>query len=202
MFNETRLDPTISYYAIGGRRFQTTFVETYGGDTFANAAWAIGLGEWEIQSALRSTNPNNAYAYRALRNLFFTSLGGFGGFRMRDWKDYQDEGGGIWVMLDATHFQAYKRVTLNAVNYDQIVNKPVQTSPEGVGFVITGGSVSSMDYTTGIVTMTSGTPTSWTGTYDVPVRFADDTMGTGMGPDQSAAYYEAQQVKLVEIRNP
>lgn len=196
MFNETRLDPAISYYAVGGRRFQTTFVQTYGGDTFANAAWAIGLGEWEIQSALRSTNPNNAYAYRALRNLFFTSLGGFGGFRMRDWKDYQDEGGGIFVTLTSTTFQMYKRVTLNGVNYDQIVNKPV--SP----IVVVGGSGVSVDYTTGIVTVASGTPTSWTGTYDIAVRFADDTMGTGMGPDQSYAYYEAQQVKLVEIRNP
>jgi len=208
-FNEYRLPIEISYYAVGGRTFQTTRVQTFGGNEFRNAAWANGLGMWNIQSVLRSTNPNNAYAFTILRNLFFTSLGAFSGFRMRDWKDYHDEGGGIWQSIDSTHFQAYKRVTVNAVNYDQIVNKPVQASPEGVNFAIVGGVVSSMDYTTGIVTMTSGTPTSWTGTYDIPVTFGDDAMGFGagasmggLGPDSSGAYYEAQQVQLLEVRNP
>jgi uncharacterized protein (TIGR02217 family) len=194
MFNETQLDPQISYYVIGGRRFMTTTVQTYGGDEFRNAAWAIGLGQWDIASALRSTNPHNTYAYRALRNLFFTSLGQWGGFRMRDWKDYQDEGGGIFVLLTATTFQMYKRVTLNGVNYDQIINKPATP------IVVTGGTTPVVDYTTGIVTVASGTPTAWTGNYDIAVRFADDTIA--MGPDNTAAYYEWQQVKLVELRNP
>lgn len=208
-FNEYRLPLEISYYAVGGRTFKTTRVQTYNGSEYRNAAWAIGLGMWNIASVLRSTNPRNAYAFTVLRNLFFTSLGAWGGFRMRDNKDYQDEGGGIFVLLTATTFQMYKRVTVNGVNYDQIVNKPVQTSPEGVGIVITGGVSPVIDYTTGIVTVASGTPTSWTGTYDIPVTFADDAMGFGsgagmggMGPDSTGAYYEAQQVQLIEIRNP
>lgn len=184
----------------------TTRVQTYGGNEYRNAAWAIGLGQWDIASALRSTNPLNAYAYRALRNLFFTSLGGWGGFRMRDWKDYQDESGGIFVMLTSTTFQMYKRVTVNGVNYDQLINKPVNptlfptTIPATPAIVVTGGVSPVVDYATGIVTVASGTPTAWTGTYDIAVTFADDTIA--MGPDASAAYYEWQQVKLTEIRNP
>ena len=62
----------------------------------------------------------------------------------------------------------------------------------------------SIDATTGIVTFVSqpsvGAPLTWTGEFDVPVRFGADT--PTMGPDGSGAMYDWAQLSLIEIRNP
>ena len=184
----------VSAWAIGGRGFKTTVVETYGGDEFRNAAWSQALGEWDVTEALRSTNPQSAYAVKALRNFLQVSRGQLYTFRFRDPSDYTDEGGGVFVMLTPTTFQMYKRYTISPNTYDQLIAKPVSGT-----VVVTGGVTPSVDYTTGIVTIASGTPTSWTGQFDVPCRFADDYPHIGL-ETSTGAYFNWQQIKVREVR--
>ncbi len=134
---------------------------------------------------------------QALLNFINISMGQLSGFRFKDFTDYKDSdmnGQGIFAMIDSTHFQMYKRYTLGSSTYDAKILKPIAT------ITVTGGSVASIDYTTGIVTMTSGTPTLWAGTYDVPVRFADDIPRLGLD-ESTGALLNWQSLKLVELKN-
>lgn len=195
-FIETpRFPDEISAWASGGRGFKTTVVETYGGDEYRNAAWSQSRGEWDISEVLRSTNPSSAYAHKIIRNYFRVCKGQLYGFRFRDPEDNSDEGGGVFVQLTATTFQMYKQYAIAPLSDLQIIIKPVAGS-----IVVTGGSGASVDSTTGVVTVSSGTPTSWTGSFDFPVRFDGDL--PRMGLDSSGAYFNWQGLRIIEIRNP
>lgn len=193
-FSEALFPVEVSAWAVGGRGFKTTIVQTYGGEEFRNAAWAQSLGEWEVTDAFRSINPNSAHAMAALRNFLMAGMGQLLGFRFRDPQDNTDEGHGILKLISGANWQLYKRYTITSLTYDQIIQKPV--SP----IVVTGGTVNTIDYTTGIVTMTSGTPTAWTGTFDIPARFAEDMPKIGLD-NSTGALYDWQQLKIIELRN-
>lgn len=196
MFTETRFPDWIAYWMEGGRGFQTILTDTYGGQEYRNAAWSQARGEYDVrQEALLSLRSTSSYYFKPLRDLYRVSMGQFGGFRFKDYQDYSDDGGGIFVMLTATTFQMYKHYAVGGNTYDQIVQKPVSAT-----VVVTGGTTPVVDYTTGIVTVASGTPTSWTGQFDVPVRFGTDT--PLIGPETTGAMYDWQSLKLIEIRNP
>jgi uncharacterized protein (TIGR02217 family) len=192
-----RFPDWIAFWARGGRGFNTTVVRTYGGDEYRNSAWAQGLGEWiwdQTDAAAFSANPLAPYAYTALRNLFAAVMGQQYLFRFKDFRDYQDEGSGVFIMLTATTFQMYKSYVVSPLTYNQIIQKPVSGS-----VAVTGGVTPVVDYTTGIVTVASGTPTSWTGQFDIPVRFASDLPQAG--PDDSGAQINWENLKLAEVRN-
>ncbi len=194
-----RFPDELAAWARGGRGYKTTKVETYGGLEFRNAAWLYRKGEWEIADAWRVTNEATAtYNAIALMNFLTVNIGQLDGFRFKDFRDYRhnDAGGaGIFSMIDSTHFQMMKRYTLGSKTKDDIILKPV--SP----IVVTGGVVASIAYATGIVTMTSGTPTAWSGEYDVPVRFDSDIPDMGLDAS-SGAYLTWQSLKLVQLKNP
>ena len=194
MFIETpRFPDNIARWMKGGSGWQTIVVETYGGQEYRNAAWAQPKGRWQCDDAQQALNSNSAYYYTALRNLWMVVMGQLGGFRMKDYFDYLDEGGGKFSMIDATHFQCVKRYTVGSTTFDRTILKPV--SP----IVVTGGSGVSVDYTTGIVPVSSGTPTAWTGAFDIPVRFEDDL--SQMMVDSTGALFDWQMLRLIELRN-
>ena len=184
----------VSAWARGGRGFFTTVVRTYGGDEYRNAAWDQPLGEWECSDALTAAiNPTAAYTVQALRNFIMAGRGQLYGFRFRDPQDNTDETHGILALISGSNYQLYKRYTIGSLQFDQIIQKPV--SP----IVVSGGTVNTINYNTGVVTMTSGTPTSWTGTFDIPVRFAEDIPRLGL--DGSGALWSWQSLKLIETRD-
>ncbi len=191
-----RFPDEIAFWAVGGRAFQTTVVETYGGDEYRNAAWQIARGEWDFSEGLRTADANAAFAALAqklLRNFFLVNYGQLGAFRFKSFADYTDEGQGYFVTIDSTHFQMFKHYVSGALTYDQPIYKPVSGS-----VTVTGGTGATVDSTTGIVTVSSGTPTSWVGQFDIPVRFGGDM--PKMGPDPSGALYNWQGIKLIEVR--
>jgi len=193
-----RFPDWIAFWARGGRTFNTTVVETYGGNEYRNAAWSQSRGKWlwDVQDAAAfSANPSAAaFAYSGLRNLFMVARGQLYAFRFKDFRDYQDDGGGVFVMLTATTFQMYKNYAISPLSYPQIIQKPVVGT-----VVVTGGATPVVDYTTGIVTVASGTPTSWTGQFDVPVRFASDV--PQVAPDTTGAQLNWESLAVVEVRN-
>lgn len=192
-----RFPDEIAFWAQGGRSFKTTVVETYGGDEYRNAAWTQQRGTWSCADAFRAINPNSAYNISTAMRFFRSCRGQLYGFRFKDFTDFTDSmnnGAGIFVMLTATTFQMYKQYTTSPLTFNQIIQKPVS------GTVVVGGGASPIvDYTTGIVSVVSGTPTSWTGQFDIPCRFGDDV--PGVMPDSSGALWDWQALKIVETRD-
>jgi len=194
----------VSAWAVGGRGYKTTVVETYGGNEYRTAAWSQARGEWDVSDAFTSTNPNSVNAYTLVRNMARVCMGQLYAFRFRDPMDYTDEGAGIFIAIDSTHFQMYKQYSYSPLTDNQIIQKPEPVnslSPGYGGIVISGGGSYSLDYTTGIVHKTGGAdPTAWTGQFHVPCRFAQDV--PRMGYDQSGALMDWQELKIIEVRNP
>lgn len=200
MFIETpRFPDDVACWATGGRGFKTTIIETYGGDEYRNAAWSQMRGQWEVQNAFRSLNAwDSANNIQQYLSFFRACMGQLYGFRFKDFQDYtasMNGGSGTLQNVGTNLWQLYKTYTVGGITFNQIVQKPVSGS-----VTVTGGTFSSLDTTTGIVTMTSGTPTSWVGSYDVPCRFADDTPDIGRD-ESSGALFNWQQLKIIEIRD-
>ncbi len=198
MFLESpRFPDEIAFWAIGGGAFQTIVVQTYGGDEYRNAAWQYELGEWDFQDAWRVADANAAWASLAqklLRDFFKVLYGQLNAFRFKDFTDYTDEGKGVFLSVGINQYQMFKNYVSGAGTYTRPIYKPVTGT-----VTVTGGVTPVVNYTNGLVTVASGTPTSWVGQFDKPVRFGSDL--PKMGPDQSGALYNWQGIKLVEVRN-
>lgn len=163
-FINERFPIAISDGAHGGPGFQTDIATSNSGAESRNEIWTQELGRWEV-----AHNAKLPAQYEPLQAFFRVMRGRANSFRFRDWMDYKCTTG-VFVMLTSTTFQCYKRYTFGGSHYDRKIWLPV--SP----IVVTGGTVSSVSYTTGIVTMASGTPTAWTGQFDCLARFDVDGM--------------------------
>lgn len=165
-FLAERFPPKISFGANGGPGFLTDIVITNGGVESRDQTRSMELGSWEVSHAARLPA-----AYKPLQAFFRLAGGRANTFRFKDWTDYTVAANeGKFVMLTSTTFQCVKRYTFGSQTFDRTIMLPV--SPISV----TGGTVASISYTTGIVTMTSGTPTAWTGEFDILARFDTDRM--------------------------
>ncbi len=157
----------ISYGAIGGPAFVGSIVESQvAGNEHRALLSSMPRFEFDVAHAARTQ------ALAATLTAFFMNMNGaYHSFRYFDHLDYSvDASEGVFTAIDATHFQMMKRYTFGSQNYNRKITKPVSSAS------ITGGTGVSVDYATGIVTVSSGTPTSWTGTFHVHARFADWAM--------------------------
>lgn len=187
-FIESRFPEAISYGAVGGPGFKTDVVVVNSGYEQRNAAWQDSRGAWDVSHGLKTqTQLNELIAF------FRAMKGRANGFRFKDWADFQVASGeGIFRTLSATTFQMVKRYTFESSTFDRDISKPVNGT-----LVITGGTGVSVNYATGVVTVSSGTPTAWTGEFDVPVRFDTDQMKASID-DYNA--FTWGQIPVVEIR--
>lgn len=194
-FIETpRFPEAVSYGFTGGPEFNTDVVIVNSGAESRNANWAQPRRSYDASHAARLPA-----AYQPLQAFFHVVSGRLHGFRVKDWTDYRDNdagGAGIFGVIDATHFQMYKRYTSGASTHERKIQKPVSGK-----VTVTGGTVDSIDYTTGIVTMTSGTPTSWAGEFDVPCRFdVDQLKGEVISRSGSELIIGWDSIPIIEIR--
>lgn len=166
-FIDTRFPIDISYGATGGVGYKTDIVEMASGIEQRNSVWSQGKGVWDVSHGVKTQTQLDV-----LIAFFRNMKGKANGFRFKDWSDFSvTTGQGIFTSIDATHFQMYRRYTVAGNNSDRKITKPVSGT-----IIITGGAGVTLDYLTGIVTVTSGTPTAWTGEFDVPCRFDTDQM--------------------------
>lgn len=210
-FIETpRFPDELAAWAKGGRSFRTISVETYGGDEYRTAAWSMPRGEWDITSALRQTQPNAAYNWKTLRNFFTACKGQLYAFRFKDFQDYTDDDAGVLgttgVGVAATlAYQMFKNYVVSPLTTQVIVQKPVASTIKIYinGVLKTLTTDYTLDSTTGIVTFVSqpgvGLALTWTGEYDVPVRFAADI--PAMGLEDTGSFLEWQDLRVIQVRN-
>lgn len=187
-FIETQFPTDISYGAVGGPGFSTDVVVFNSGSEQRNANWQDSLCSYDVAHGVKTQAQLDV-----LLAFFRVMKGRANSFRFKDWSDYKAETGeGIFRAIDSTHFQMVKRYATAGTNHDRDITKPVSGTES-----VTGGTGVSVDYTTGIVTVTSGTPTAWTGQFDVPARFDTDQMKVGI---ISYNQFTWGQIPVVEVR--
>jgi uncharacterized protein (TIGR02217 family) len=165
-FLDIQFPSAISFHAVGGPGFLTNVVIANSGQEFRDQVWSLERGSWEVSHAARLPTD-----YKPLQAFFRIARGRANSFRFKDWSDFAATSSeGVFTMLTSTTFQAWKRYTFGGQTFDRKITKLVATP------TTTGGTVSSWALTTGIVTMTTGTPTAWAAEFDCHCRFDTDQM--------------------------
>jgi len=212
LFIETpRFPDEIAAWLVGGRGFLTIVTETGGGNEYRNSPWEMARGVWDVSAALRTIPDGSAFAMKTLYQYFLVARSQLYGFRLKAPYDNTDDGGGVLgatglAVAATVAYQMFKNITVSPITYQQIVQKPVGSSIK----IYDNGSLRTLtthytiDATTGIVTFASqptvGHALTWTGGYDIPVRFGGDL--PQIGREATGALASWQGLKLVEIRLP
>ena len=168
-FLETpRFPESIAFGAVGGPVWFTSTTLNMAGYRAAVANFSQSMHRYDVSHGLKTDEQ-----MRELIAFFQAMRGRYHGFRFKDWSDYTVESGeGFFTTIDSTHRQLLKRYETGALTYDRDIKKPVDGS-----LTIAGSGTYTVDYTTGILTITSGSaPTGWTGEFDVPCVFSSDEM--------------------------
>lgn len=121
------------------------------------------------------------------------------GFRLKDWTDYSVTAQAIGNTPGAnlTPVQLYKTYTFGATTVQRPIKKPVS----GTVTVYSNGTpkTGTLDTTTGLFTpttnWTAGQALTWTGEFDVPVRFSSDELVFDLNnPGRLSANIEVEEV--------
>lgn len=168
------LAPCPGYGWSGGAEFKTQIVEMINGRERRNATWS--------QARHRYSAPFNnisADAYREIKKMHLVCRGRNNAFRFRDVLDSVADGE-VFGLGDASEveFQLSKTSTVDGISYTRGVYAVVAGSftlyADGVEVV--GGYT--LDSERGIITFSTapaaGVVLSWTGVFDVWVRFDED----------------------------
>jgi uncharacterized protein (TIGR02217 family) len=174
-----------------GPMFFTDVVVLQSGRESRNANWQQARWKGEVRIPARQIAQGQQLLH------FFRAVGGgmANPFRVRDWSDYTTTGSeGVFAVIDATHFQAYKRYTSGSATHNRKITR-LRGTP-----AVTGGSGLSWDLDTGILT-SSGMPSAWVGQFDVPVRFDTDQMQFHIvSQNRDGLIVEWDSVQLIEVR--
>lgn len=198
-FDEIRLPEKIERGATGGPEFLTTVSLLDSGKEQRNQLWENDRGRWDVGYGVQE----RADAL-LIRNFFLARRGRARGFRFRDWTNYttgttqQPAGTGTGAL---TTFQMqYRYVDAGSFTYTKDIVKPVA----GASVYLNGslqGSGFSINTATGIITFTSppgnGVVVTWTGQFDLPVRFDTDKLDLVL---ESVEVITAPNIPIVELK--
>lgn len=193
-FNESRILDCVAYGSEFGHRYRTRINELRSGVERRNGEWERPLGRYSIvYQNLRQDDANTVVAAH------HACMGRLIGFRFKDWADYRAEDEVLGFGTGAVQqLQLVKTYQFGSLSNTRNIYKPVPNIT-----VYENGSpiAASVDYTTGIVTITAtlGAEITWSGEFDVPVRFADDEMSFSID-NRSGDYILNNDVELLEIR--
>lgn len=183
-FHEVQFPTDISAGATGGPGFHTTILTLASGAEQRNIDWSRSRATYDVTHAARTEDQMDA-----LIAFFFARRGRAYGFRFKDYLDFSAIEMPIATNVDG-NLQLTKVYT-DAVNSTaRWITKPVTGSVtfSRVGIVL--------DYTSGLCTGTAVAGDTWTGEFDVPVRFdTDDLQGIKNG-----LVSDWNDIKLIEVR--
>ncbi|ARU01015.1 DUF2460 domain-containing protein [Yoonia vestfoldensis] len=208
MFHEIRFPANLSFGASGGPERRTEVVTLANGYEERNTPWAHARRRYDAGLGLSALDD-----LATLIAFFEARQGQLIGFRWKDWSDYksclpsQDIAGpdqliGLGDEI-TTQFQLSKTYRSGETSYIRPITKPVAGSirVSRGGDPMVAGVDYSVDVTTGIVTFTDppdiGAQIRAGFEFDVPVRFATDTIRTSMSRFQAG---EAPDVPVIEVR--
>lgn len=162
-FHDVRMPEDIERGAVGGPGFKTTVLALSSGAEQRNVNWNRSRGKWNISYGI-----TNKSELDPVINMFYAMQGMAGGFRFKDWSDFQigDTINGLTSTAQEiglgdginAAFQVFKRYDVTVTFYDRIINKIVS----GTLRVFVGGTEQLenvayiADYATGLVTFQGG----------------------------------------------
>jgi uncharacterized protein (TIGR02217 family) len=209
-----RFPDRLAIWAKTGIGWSNQVVTVRSGREVRNQVWVYPRARFDLANALAVVAIKGEGAaslnVAEVRNWIIAMQGQYQGFRFKDHTDFADEGAGVFIKPGANppvvvsgdgttaQFQMVKTYTIGAVTQMRLIAKPVSASVQ----VFDNGSPVSptIDYTTGIVTFgsapSSGHILTWTGQFDVPVRFAADMIDWALDPGGMYVL----SVPLIEIR--
>jgi len=190
--NSPRFPEEISYGSSGGPKYKTSVVKISSGFEARNQDWSESRYEYNAAFGVRSLG-----ALDELVSFFHEARGMANTFRYKDYADYTATAESV-VSTGAT-FQLTK--TYGSTNpYIRDITKPVSGAftlyEDGSPLTVTVDYT--IDYTSGIVTKVSSMSgaITWTGEFDVPVRFDQDEISVNFSTYQTGT----TGVKLVEVK--
>ena len=178
-FINTRLSECVAYGFTGGPEYNTDITPMVNGHEKRDGKWMMPRHRYSAQyNGLRPAARTQILA------AFHAARGRLHAFRFRDWNDYQAAAEPLVVVGGKTYLG--KRYLLGAQPTDRSIHAPVTAVLSGAG---------SVNMLTGEVTGAAPGDT-WTGEFDVWVRFDSDYNAFTIGNWQS----HSADIELVEVR--
>ena len=184
--DEIELPREICRSATGGYGGQTTIIVSGNAREQRNIDWPISRSLWTIMWVTRTTDP----LFQSLIAFFRARYQRAYGFRFYDWADHSDWGNGKVELVDG----AYQMTK----HYPDAIRPTVKNIFKPISGTVTLHSVTGtpvIDYTTGIVSGATSAGT-WTGEFNIPVRFDTDAMKFTVTPDTNVIW---DGVPLIEL---
>jgi len=216
-FHEVQLPHAIALEAKGGPGFLTGVAMAQSGFEQRNINFEQTRGKYDIGFL----NKNGAYK-DSLIAFFRARFGKAYGFRFRDWSDYKATQEVVGIGTGATqNLQLTKTYTSGGYTFVRKIRKPVTDAVkdaagnnvantvhifyDGVEQSASASPVIwSLDYTTGILTVHAapGVVITWTGEFDIPVRFDtdDQQITTHISNKGNNEQYSWPTIPLLELR--
>ena len=170
MFDDVRLPVDVERGARGGPRFSTVVTTLLSGAERRLQNWSKSRARWDIGYGVQTRDQ-----YAEIVSFFLQRRGRARGFRFKDWTDFQvSDAEGAYeddVVSDTlTNTYLAKQYGTGATAFYRRIVRPIQ------GTVTFSAGAYTVDYTTGIVTPKPAQGVTWSGEFDVPVRFDTDEL--------------------------
>jgi uncharacterized protein (TIGR02217 family) len=168
---------------------------TGSGKMVQDFAWSAPISEFDISHGILL--PDGYEEIEAMWHVInFTP---YAGLRFRNWADYRGvKTNTSLVNITGQTWQLRRTYTFASITFHRPIYKPTSDV-----VVYTSGDspcTFTLDTATGIATVTSGTPSYWVGTFDYPVTFKDNEVGSRLDGVTSNLILVQDQIVLEEIR--
>ncbi len=192
-FINTRLSLQVASGFVGGPEWSTSVIALASGREVRNKAWVYPRQKYTGNLAAFTESQR-----KELLALFYTCAGQWGAFRFSDRVDWKASSEQLLVVPGTkTPVQLVKNYTFGATVFSRPIRAPIAS-----GLALFTGATpiaGTVDEQTGLFTPTNNwpvTPVTWSGSFDVWVRFASDYAAfTAIRPDLLIA-----DIDLLEVR--
>lgn len=195
-FLESRMSPRIERGAKGGPTNRgRRKIYSASGKMNQVFEWSAPISEFDISHGILL--PDGYAEIEAMWHVIhFTP---YSGFRFRNWADYQAvKANTTLTNIVSNTYQLQRKHTFASITYKRNIYKP------NAGVTVYDSSdvacTASVNTATGIATVTSGTPSYWIGTFDIPVTFKDNDLMMRLDGTTSNLLLVADSIILEEIR--
>jgi uncharacterized protein (TIGR02217 family) len=196
-FHEVQFPNDIAYGSSGGPEYSTDVIITAGGFEQRNINWQDARAVYNVAHGVKTKAQLDE-----LLAFFRARKGRAYGFRFKDWSDFLVSGQQIGIGDGALKdFQLFKTYHSGGITETRIIKKPVSNSVHIYFNNVLQNGGFTVDYTSGIVTMTSAPENNVIITasfeFDVPVRFDTDRLSASL---ESYGVHSWKNIPLVEVR--
>ena len=194
MFIEERLLDCVSYGTVYGERFSTDVQTMRNKQESRNANWSQSQFSAQIIFAALEEKDR-----AKVMKVFRTCRGRAIGFRLKNWVDYKIADEPIGIGTGASQDLQLK-ITYKIGTYktEKNIHKPIYSKLE---ILADGLPVAFVLSSSGVVTFTAdaGAVITWSGEYDIPVRFDVDDIMWSVDNKSAGGFVMGTDIPIVEI---